>query len=542
MTSSLQLLKSYRLWVLLLGIMAGIVCITIAGINFGIDFEGGTMFQIQLSEKVGGLTMESVANVVEKRLNWSGLQDVRVYSTSTGEANFIFVIVRNTDPKEIENITSLLTQQGRFEAKLGKDVIFTGTDIISIDVGTNAVRVQKISEKNYQWMLPFVLNMEAAQRFRDLTFHKCEPMIQAGNEIDYDCEYTYFFIDRPYDKVLVMSKQTFESDKALFLAGTEEIPTGTSIEEIIETIDTNIIIVDVNSQESVDAVLSKLTEALKEKKGVIVDPNIGEKIIEKIRDLNTNVKILYAKDDPWLYKASGIRSVVRLTPSVTGNKPYVERKEDMHPLTNLMITGSDRSYEEASQKREELKIILSSGTLPVSVESISTYSVSPIQGKDFLLQISVLAVIVLLVVSLVIFLRYKKPILAFAIIFTALVEVFLTTSFTSFLGQSLDIATLAGIIAIVGTGVNDQIIITDEILEGRSDEKKEDISLIRRAKRAFFIVVAAASTTAATMLPIIIFGNVLVKIVGFAVAVLIGVIVGVLITRPAYSEIIKYLV
>ncbi|MEM4598604.1 MAG: hypothetical protein QW400_02845 [Candidatus Diapherotrites archaeon] len=541
--SAMELLKSYRIWILLLGILAGAICLMVAGINFGIDFEGGTMFQVQLSEKIDPAKMEEVSNVIEKRLNWSGLQDVRVYSTSTEENNFLFIVVRNVNPKEVENLGSLITQQGRFEAKLGKDILFTGKDLLMIDSGVNTSTVVKVSENSYRWTLPFVLEVSAARRFRDLTFHKCEPIMQTGGEMDYDCEYTYFFIDRPHDKVIVLTSQTYENDKAYFASGTAEVPAGTKIEEVLDVIDTTVIVVDTNSQDSVQKAIDDIKNALKDKKGILADPMLGDAIISRLNDLNTNVKIVYGLEkEPWLYKVSGMRSVVRLTPSVTGNKPYVERKEDMQPLTDLVITGHATSYAEASKRKEELKIILTSGSLPVSVESISTYSVSPTQGRDFLAKVAILAVIVLIAVSAIIFLRYRRPLLSVAIIFTALVEAFLTTSFTSFLGQSLDIATLAGIIAAVGTGVDDQIIITDELLRGKNGGSKEEVSLIRRAKRALFIVVAAASTTAATMLPVIFMGNVLVKIVGFAFAILIGVLVGVLITRPAYSEVVKNLI
>ncbi|MCX8190317.1 MAG: hypothetical protein N3F05_03785 [Candidatus Diapherotrites archaeon] len=541
--NALELLKSYRIWILLLGILAGAICLMIAGINFGIDFEGGTMFQVQLSEKIDATKMEEVSNVIEKRLNWSGLQDVRVYSTSTEENNFLFIVVRNVNPKEIENLGSLITQQGRFEAKLGKDVLFTGKDLLMIDSGVNTSTIMKVSENSYRWTLPFVLDVSAARRFRDLTFHKCEPIMQTGGEMDYDCEYTYFFIDRPHDRVIVLTSQTYENDKIYFSSGTTEVPSGTKIEDIINVIDTNVIIIDTNSPESIKKAIDDINIALKEKKGIIADPTLGDALISKLIDLNTNVKLVYGLEkEPWLYKASGMRSVVRLTPSVTGNKPYIERKEDMQPLTDLVITGHTNTYAEANRRKEELKIILTSGSLPVSVESISTYSVSPTQGKDFLTKVAILAAIVIIVVSSLIFLRYRKPLLSIAIIFTALVEAFLTTSFTSFLGQSLDIATLAGIIAAVGTGVNDQIIITDELLRGKEGEGKEEVSLIRRTKRALFIVIAAASTTAATMLPVIFMGNILVKIVGFAFAILIGVLVGVLITRPAYSEVVKNLI
>jgi len=537
---AMELIKNYKIWFLIFVILASALLMIFNGLRFGIDFEGGTMFQIHLSKPVEGMQMEEVANVIERRLNWSGLQDVRVYAA---KGEFIFIVIRSTSPEEVKRIESLIAKQGHFEAIIDGQVIFTGSDLLSIDTGTNAAVIEKEQENLYKWWLPFVLSLDAGKRFRDLTFHKCEPIVQANGSLDYDCEYTYFFIDRPVDSIIICAKKTYEKDKALLLAGTTEIPEGTRIEKIVDNIGADIVIIDENSPDSYAQSLAKIAELATKKNKAIVDASLGTNFIEKIKDMNLNVKVVESKEkEPWIYTISGIRSIVRLTPSITGNKPYIERKEDAEPLTNLVITGSAKSYDEASNHRQELKIILNSGALPVSVESISTYEVSPTQGKEFLVQVALLAVIVLITVSLVIVLRYRRIVLSLAIIFTAIVEAFVTTTVTSALGQSLDIATMAGIIAAVGTGVDDQIVITDELLSGALPAKEEELSRARRVKRAFFIVIAAASTTMATMLPIIIFGQALVKIVGFAYAAIIGVLVGVLVTRPAYGEIVKYIV
>jgi len=102
--------------------------------------------------------------------------------------------------------------------------------------------------------------------------------------------------------------------------------------------------------------------------------------------------------------------------------------------------------------------------------------------------------------------------------------------------SKFDLGAVAGILAAVGTGVDHQIIITDELRRGLTEEAG---SLVSRAKRAFFIIMAAATTTIATMLPIILIGFGLGRLVGFAITTTIGVLVGVLITRPAFGEIAK---
>ncbi|MCD6478482.1 MAG: hypothetical protein J7L44_01190, partial [Candidatus Diapherotrites archaeon] len=464
MANTNELVRNWRIWFLVLTIMLSALLMMFNGLRFGIDFEGGTMFQIHLAEKAPN--MEEVSNIIERRLNWSGLQDVRVYAT---EGEFVFVVVRQTAPEEVKRIESLIRQQGHFEVLIEGNVMFTGSDLVAIDHEQGYERIVKTASNLYQWRLPFMLSMDAAKRFRDLAFHKCEPVVLPDGSTDYECASTYFFIDRPVNYLLVSSKQTFERDKEIFLNGTREIPKGTHIEEVIENIGTELVVVDENAEQA----LAKIAELSKEKKGVLADSSLSTDMLNKIKALGVKVKTIRPKEnEPWLYTVSGLRSIVRLTPSVTGNKPYVERKEDAKILTDLLITGTAQSLKQAQDERSELKILLNSGALPVSVESISNYWVSPTQGKEFLFQVAIIGIIVLFAVSAFIIFRYRKPMLSAAIIFTALVEAFVTSSFTSALGQSLDIATLAGIIAAVGTGVDDQIIITDELLMGRELTKE----------------------------------------------------------------------
>ena len=84
--------------------------------------------------------------------------------------------------------------------------------------------------------------------------------------------------------------------------------------------------------------------------------------------------------------------------------------------------------------------------------------------------------------------------------------------------------------------MDDQIIITDELMRG---EIVSRLSLVTRIKNAFFIVFAAAATTIATMSPIVLFGYGMGKLTGFAITTIAGVLIGVLITRPAYGEMVK---
>ena len=145
-----------------------------------------------------------------------------------------------------------------------------------------------------------------------------------------------------------------------------------------------------------------------------------------------------------------------------------------------------------------------------------------------------------LAVAGVLFFRYRIPALVIPMMFTVFAEATLTLGIASLLGWPLDLAAIAGVIAAIGYGVDDQIVITDELKKHRG-EAAESMPLIYRAKRAFFIVLASAATAIAVMLPLLIIGPSagMARLVGFAFTTIIGVLVGVLITRPAFQEIVK---
>ncbi|MEM0359917.1 MAG: hypothetical protein QXK06_01090, partial [Candidatus Diapherotrites archaeon] len=189
-----NLLKSWRVWVLFAGIFLAAGLIAFKGLDFGIDFQGGTLFQIQLSEEVSD--MEQVIQVIESRLNWSGLKDIRVYGAQN---RFVFVIVPETNEEDIQRIESLIKKQGNFEVTIDGNVMFTGEGIISVDQTTNTLQFQQVDQKTYRWNLPFMLKMDAATRFRDLSFHKCR--LISFEKSEYDCALTYFYIDRPKKSV-----------------------------------------------------------------------------------------------------------------------------------------------------------------------------------------------------------------------------------------------------------------------------------------------------------------------------------------------------
>ena len=531
-----RFLQNWKITLWLFLIVASILLIVTNGLKFGIDFKGGTLFQIHLAEKVKDpRTVESIVATIERRLDWTGLKDVKVSAWGSAEGvEFIIAQIAETNPKEVEKIENLLLKQGKFEVMLDGNVMFVGEDILQIHKEiSKGYNYRRISKDLYEWTLPFTLTEEGAKKFTYAAFHKCRPIGYAEGGMQYECKKTYFFIDRPTNSIIVMTRKLYERDKQLLMQGLEAygIPQNTSIKELKLNIAVPIIISDENS-------FSSELEKYKGKyKFAIVAEDVPEEVKSEIEKAGYKIKEVSISEEPWLWKVSGAKSVISLSEEVTNNKPYVEKIEDAKIFSNLVIRGYAKDAKEAKKELENLTIILESGSLPVAVENISNETISPLLGKEFLFYAGLIGLFALIVVAIIIFIRYRVVKLVLPIIAVALSEALLVLGFASLINWNLDLASVTGILAAIGTGVDDQIIITDEL--SRSKEETIKLSLLQRIKNAFFIIFAAAATTIATMSPLIIFGFGMGKLVGFAITTIVGVLIGVLITRPAYSEIVK---
>jgi len=127
--------------------------------------------------------------------------------------------------------------------------------------------------------------------------------------------------------------------------------------------------------------------------------------------------------------------------------------------------------------------------------------------------------------------RYRKPKIVLPMMIVSLSEVLIIIGLATGIGWTIDLASIAGIIAAVGTGVDSQIIIIDQTI------KKEEYSFKEKVKRSFFIIFGAGGTTIMAMIPLMVLGLGILR--GFALVTIMGVLIGMLITRPAFAEIVK---
>lgn len=202
-----------------------------------------------------------------------------------------------------------------------------------------------------------------------------------------------------------------------------------------------------------------------------------------------------------------------------------------HPVNSLYAgTGSG---EEGYQQAQELEIHLRAGALPVQVEIAGSGSTSAALGDYFKIVCLIAGLAALAAVAAIVYLRYRVAEIVLPMIATNMAEIIILLGIAVFI-QQLDIAAIAALIAVLGTGIDQLVIITDEVVhEGKVPSQT---LYLKRLTRALAIIMTSAATVIIAMFPLIVMDLSTLK--GFAIISILGILIGVLITRPAYGKIV----
>ncbi|MBI2573276.1 hypothetical protein HYV86_05425 [Candidatus Woesearchaeota archaeon] len=208
-------------------------------------------------------------------------------------------------------------------------------------------------------------------------------------------------------------------------------------------------------------------------------------------------------------------------------------------VTNIQISGSGigRTQEEAItntlENMKKLQTVIITGSLPVTLSVVKLDTISPSLGKEFLSNVFFVGFCALAAVSTVIIIRYRKIKVVVPMVLTLISEIILILGFSALIGTNLDLAAIAGIIIVIGSGVNHLIIITD----GTLGKEAVDLDWKTRIKNAMYIVFGAYLVNFAGLIPLLFAGAGLLK--GFALMTIVGASFGVLVARPAYAAIVE---
>ena len=200
-------------------------------------------------------------------------------------------------------------------------------------------------------------------------------------------------------------------------------------------------------------------------------------------------------------------------------------------------TANTGREEEGRSEARELIIHLKAGALPVNVDIIGSGEVPAYLGAKFKKGALIAGLLALISVTVVVFLRYRENKIVLPMFFALFSEVILILGFAAVIHWQLDLPSIAGIIAVIGTGVDQLVIITDEVLSGGRSSAK---MYRKRIDFAFGIIFVSATTTIVAMSAIAFMA--LGTLRGFAIVIIVGLLFGVFITRPAYARVIERIV
>ncbi len=262
--------------------------------------------------------------------------------------------------------------------------------------------------------------------------------------------------------------------------------------------------------------------------GITLSENAAKKHAEATQNLSVNVTPQgnYLSEKLDLYVDDKLLSSLLIGESLKGQV-----------TTQIEISGSgvgetrEEAYNDAESEMRKLQTILITGSLPYKLEIVKLDTISPTLGQEFIKTILLAGIAAIVAVAIIVFIRYKKIKSSLALIITSISEITIILGVASFIKWNLDLPSIAGILATIGTGIDSQIIVLDEA------RQTTFLSLKQKLKRAFAIILGAYFTSLASLLPLMRAGAGLLK--GFAITTIIGITVGVLITRPAFADMIK---
>lgn len=269
--------------------------------------------------------------------------------------------------------------------------------------------------------------------------------------------------------------------------------------------------------------------------GITVSTAAAQRQADYTRDLG----VIIENGEPFLtenidlYLDDGLFDSLRIGESLKGRA-----------TTEISISGSgvgptsQDAFLDAQKNMKRLQTVLITGSLPVKLTIVKTDNISPTLGTEFIHNTLIVGLIAMILVISAIMLRYKKLIVSIPVAITLVSEVIILLGAASLIGWNIDLIAIAAIIIAIGTGVDSQLVIIDE-LSGKHPGEGISLGWKDKIKNAFFIVMASYFTLVVAMIPLMFAGAGLLK--GFAITTILGVSIGVFITRPAFAVIAEHL-
>ncbi len=456
------------------------------GLNFGVDIAGGSRIILAV-ENATPKTQNDVIYALQARLDPYGTLGTQF--RTLGE-NLILFESAGLDPGRTRE---LLTKQGRLEIFIENELVLTDEDIKSFDTPTSAGPVYS--------SIPIEYTEEGTQKLETAA----EGKIGLPSVV---------YLDRPSDAILIFDEGILETSVLVYDNGARMFRSTGELEYSLFVS---------AAGTSVENLSPQALEYLESQAGIklrvllLGDMEDFTRIIENIPAsyrVESIPKLSGESGDKWIKRACGVISDFPVGLGVGVNRIVVEA--DL-------------------QDARDLRAILSN-KLPAELSLTSEAEIEARLGDEFVGEALVAGAVALAGVCLLIYFRYRHWRICLVIAGITLCELVITLGAASAFGLSLGLPELAGLLVVISTGIDHQLIVTDEMLRGGLPQGK-GVSMGWRASRALPMVYAAIFMIIAVMIPIAWLGFGAIR--GFTILTISGTILALLFTRPIYARIIN---
>ncbi|MFA5382105.1 MAG: hypothetical protein WC356_02990 [Candidatus Micrarchaeia archaeon] len=507
-----ELIKDKRVIAMFIVTVLSLCLVYFGGIKFGIDFSGGTRIPILLESPVSNEVMEQMTDTIKTRVSTFGLTEVKVRARGEDE---ILVEIPSSDEETVKQTIDILERQGVFLAVFDGKVALKGSEIYTGSIA------QLPAERTGWWSVAVSVKKEASDRFGTISEGKANYPI-------------YMFLDRPSDTSIFITEKNLKGDTEL---KNEEAIIILNDALKLEGDSISLYILD-----AFDNYKEELNPKTNYSKAIIpigTDNEIklylqnkGYTVIEREeQDMFPTYSISSTHNSVVEWKAIGLVSVPYLSASLAGG-PTSHRGTYAISGPGEGTTAQEMNYN-AQLRAREMQSILKGGALPVAISVGSKTSIPAPLGAKFLEWSVIGALAALIIVGIVVGIRYMSLKLIIPILVVTLMELTILICIIGFF--TIDLGAFAGIIVAMGTSIDSQIVLADELL------KKDGADLRTKIKRAYSIVSHSRAIVIIAMLPLLLFSG-LVEVIGFATSAILGALISILLSRYAFAAFIEHLI
>jgi len=458
---------------------------------------------VNISAHLERAEMEKAISSLRARFDPYDVLGVQI--RSFGESSIIFE-ASGMDPNRARDI---LGKQGKLEIFLDNQAVLSNDDIESV---TAPMAVDSVA------YVPVSLTKSGTELLRRASSGKADHPLT-------------IYLDRPSDAILVFDNNILKNSTELFYDERSRefyVIRGSGLASYIYYV--SVSAVPVSGGSIPQDIKVYLREQVSEKTVVILLGSQEDFPAEVIQWIAANYKINTVPRregesvSDWVLRACGVQSSPVVTPTMAAGGV----------TSDLTIPFIEKTRALSMLKAQNFYKALVNG-LDFSISFVRETPVVSTLGLGFKGEILIAGGFALFLMFALLYIAFSRIKVVLAILIFVFVDAILSLAGISIFNLTFGLPAIAGVLFVVFAGLNQHIIITNELLKGV--QPQEGASVGWRTSRALSISYLATFTTilVSALMALLGFGSIRI----FAITAAVGMTIAILLTRPVFARMVE---